>query len=365
MEKIGSNYSVTISSGTIVRGLIILLLFAFLYFIRDIVLVILTAVVIASAVEPAIKFGKRYRLGRLPSVIIVYAIIASILATIFYFFLPLLIADINQFLSSLPQYVDSLSVWNPLSDSASVGLGRAKEIAEGLSLSMPTASSSFDASLFKNIARITSALSQGGILQAASIFFGGLLSFILIVVVSFYLAVQEDGVAKFLRIITPRRNETYVLDLWRRAQEKIGLWIQGQLVLALLVSVLIYLGLTLLGVRNALLFALLGAVFETIPLFGPILAAIPAIIVSFVDRGLSGGIVTACMYVIIQQFENHLIYPLVVRKIIGVPPIIVVLAIVIGFKVAGFLGVILAVPLATVLVELLGDIEKRKALLPE
>jgi predicted PurR-regulated permease PerM len=351
---------VSITAGSVARIIAVGALFYLLYFLRDLLLVLLTAIVIASAVEPTAKFAKRYRISRLVAIIVVYVAVAAVLAAMFYFFIPVLANDINTLLSSLPQYVDSISVWNPFSDSAVLGFGKAKEFAEGIALSSGTTIPQSEGVLAA-ISRLSAAISEGGLLQTASYFFGGFLSFVLIIVLSFYLAVQENGIEKFLRLVIPKRHEVYVVGLWQRSQEKIALWAQGQFVLALLVGILVYLGLTLLGVRNALLFALLAALFEIIPLFGPILAAIPAVAVSFIDGGLSAGLVTVGLYVVIQQFENHLIYPLVVQKIVGISPIIVILALLAGFKIAGFLGVLLSVPLATILVEVINDFEKEKA----
>jgi predicted PurR-regulated permease PerM len=191
--------------------------------------------------------------------------------------------------------------------------------------------------------------------------FGGALSFVLIVVLSFYLSVQEDGIEKFLRIVVSRKHEPYVIGLWKRTQAKIGLWMQGQIVLAVLVGVLVYLGLMVLGIKNALLFAVLAGVLEMIPLFGPIIAAIPAVAAGYADGGTSAGLIIAGLYLIIQQFENHLIYPLVVKKIVGVPPILVILSLLVGFELAGFLGMILSVPLSSMLVEFLDDVQKSRA----
>jgi predicted PurR-regulated permease PerM len=122
----------------------------------------------------------------------------------------------------------------------------------------------------------------------------------------------------------------------------------------------VYLGLTVLGVRNALLFAVLAAVLETIPLFGPIISSIPAIAASYSDSGTSAALIVTGLYLIIHQFENHLIYPLVVKKIVGIPPILVILALIIGWKLAGFLGLILSVPVASLIVEFIDDMDKKK-----
>jgi predicted PurR-regulated permease PerM len=109
-----------------------------------------------------------------------------------------------------------------------------------------------------------------------------------------------------------------------------------------------------------LLLAFLAALMELIPVFGPIIAAVPAVALGFIDGGLTLALVVVGFYVIIQQFESQLIYPLVVRKVVGLSPIIVILALIVGFRLAGFLGVILSVPLATILLILVEDLEKKK-----
>ena len=160
-------------------------------------------------------------------------------------------------------------------------------------------------------------------------------------------------------VYEPIKHEKYIIGLWKRSQIKIGRWMQGQLLLGLLVGILVYLGLTILGIKNALAFVVLAALFELIPIFGPILAAIPAVAFGFLDSFTTGLMVTG-FYVIIQQFENHLIYPLVVRKVVGVSPIVVIISLIIGAKFAGFLGIILAIPVATALMEFASDIQKEK-----
>src|SRR4029078_7921335 len=132
--------------------------------------------------------------------------------------------------------------------------------------------------------------STGGIFTTVTAFFGGLVSFILIVVFSFYFSVQETGVDDFLRIVTPIKEQVYVLHLWKRSQEKIGKWMQGQLVLGCIVGVLLYLALVILGVPHALLLAVLAGVFELIPVFGQILAAIPGVAVGFAAGGVTEGL---------------------------------------------------------------------------
>ncbi len=384
MNKDGKNFVVNINSGTIIKTIAILAIVGFLYLVSDLILVVLASVVIASAIEPLIKWFAKIKVARLPAVIITYAGLFSALVGLFYFFLPTLLNETLNFTNAFPRYFESTAVWNPLSkekadqsqkiaQDVSQGLAESKEIAKEISAKIETAGSQPQGKPAENQINKKAGLSDlitgfqkvlshfsSGFVNTISAVFGGVLSFVLIVVLSFYLAVQEDGVSNFLKVITPLKNEKYIISLWKRSQKKIGYWMQGQILLGVIVGVLIYLGLTILGVKNALLLSVFAAFFEIIPLFGPVIAAIPAVLLSFADGGLAAGFLVIGLYLIIQQFENHLIYPLVVKKVVGVSPIMVILALVIGYKLAGFLGVLLSVPIAAAITEYFRDVVEGK-----
>ena len=345
-----SEKMIQISLGTIVKAVLVVLTFAVFYYLRDIVLVVILSIIIASAIEPGTQWFLRRRVPRIIAVLFMYSVAVMTLVFMFYFlFLPLLNQSANL-LSTLPGYLGELQVWNPLQNSE---LLSGNSAVEGFSKNFSLAQ------IVEQINTTISSLSNG-FFSTASTIFGGILSFLLVLVLSFYLSVESDGVTNFLRIVTPAKNEKYIISLWKRSQNKIGLWMQGQVVLAIIVAMLVFLGLTLLRVENALLLAILAGIFEIIPLFGPILAAIPAVTLALITNGMSSALLVIGLYIIIQQFENQLIYPLVVRKIVGVPPLISILALIIGGKLAGFVGLIISVPLATMLIEFLNDIEKNK-----
>ena len=341
---------IQISAGTIIKTLLIALAFVLFYYLRDVALVVLLAIIIASSVEPGTQWFLRRGVPRILAVLFMYFVAVVVLVVVFYFlFLPLL----NQsatFLSTLPGYLGELQVWNPLQNNELLSSNSAVQgFSKTFSLSQ----------IVEQINTTVSSFSEG-FFSTASTAFGGILSFLLVIVLSFYLSVESDGVSSFLRIVTPAKNEKYVLSLWKRSQHKIGLWMQGQLILAVIIGMLVYLGLMLMGVENALLLAFLAAVFEIIPLFGPILAAIPAVTLSLVTGGMTSALLVVGLYIIVHQFENQLIYPLVVRKIVGVPPLVSILALIIGYKLAGFVGLLISVPVATMLIEFLNDVEKNK-----
>ena len=339
--------TISISTGTIVAAVVIFAGTWLLWTLRDLVLVLLTAVVIASAVEPAVEKLRHNKLPRVLSVLLVYILFFAAFFFLFYFFVPTLFADFATFLNSLPIYLDKLNRISAFDDFARI-MGTAPPHLAGLDLMASVRSAAEAAGVASNA------------LSAIASIFGGVFSFILIIVFSFYFAVIETGVDDFLEIISPPKHKKYILDLWSRSRRKIGLWMQGQLLLAVIMGVLLFLGLTILGVPHALLLAVIAAMFEIIPVFGPTFAAVPAVAIALVDGGVTLGLLTTALYIIAQQFENHLIYPLVVTRVVGVPPLLVILALIIGAKLVGFLGILLSVPIAATIQEFTKDIRARR-----
>lgn len=352
------DYNITISTGTILRTILVVGLFATLWYLRDIFLVVLTSIILASAIEPAVRFFVKHNIPRLLGLVLVYALGAGTFGLIFYFFVPALLDDVARLADIIPKYVDLSSLWSPLSGGSALADSISNVGQSGNLLEV-----------------IKNSLAEGGALKSYSVFFGGFLSFVLIIVLSFYLSAQEHGIENLLRLVSPSRSRAYILDLWRRSQQKIGLWSQGQILLGVLVGMLVFLIMTLMGIPSALFLALIAMVFELIPVFGPILSAVPGLVIAYgsginppgnvidilnVEPGVNAAIVVVIAYTLIQQFESHLIYPLVVRKVIGIPPVLVILALIIGFKVAGFLGVILSVPITAILMEFISDVAKEK-----
>jgi predicted PurR-regulated permease PerM len=342
--------TINISLGTIVKVILTILLFGVLFIVRDLVFVLLMSIVVASAVEPGTQWLIRRGIPRLFSVILIYLTIAACLVgTVFFLLLPLL-SESSDFLKNFPVYFNYKTVSNTITNNDFLS---SQPLVVGLKNSVD---------LEKIIGQLNGVIGgfSSNAFGAVATFFGGILSFFLTAVLSFYLAVENDGVGKFLKAITTIKHEKYVINLWKRSQVKIGLWMQGQLVLAIIIGMLVYLGLLIINVPNALLLAFLAAAFEIIPLFGPILASIPAIMIAFVSGGFPLAGIVVGLYVIVHQFENQLIYPLVVKKVVGVSPIVSIVALVAGWQLAGFPGLILAVPMAAVIIEFFDDFEKDK-----
>ena len=344
----GRMQKVSITTGSWVKLAIVALLVYALFQVWGFILVLITSIVIASAIEPGTRGLIRHSIPRLVSVIIIYVGTAATLSLVFYFLLLPLIGEVSGFINTLTIYSNAVANDSVLSD-----VFRTQELFGGLDTPRVMTE------LGEYLKTFSQFISQG-IFSTAAAIFGGVVSFVLIIVLSFNLAVQDDGVGKFLRIIVPSDYEEYALRLWRRSQLKIGYWMEGQLILGVMVALLVYFTLLIVGVPHALLLAVLAGIFELIPLFGPVLAAIPAIFVAYGSLGMTTALVIAGIYLLIQQLENHILYPMVVKKVVGVPPIVSIIAIVIGGQLAGFLGILVAVPVAVVAMEFLSDYEERK-----
>ncbi|MEK7148109.1 MAG: AI-2E family transporter [Patescibacteria group bacterium] len=339
---------IAITTGSWVRLVVVLALAYAFIIVANFILILIASIVVASAVEPITLWTKRKGMPRVPTVISIYIITAIFLSGFFYFLLLPLLGEVGSFIKTLTVYSNALTSGNVLStmfENQNVFGGLdTPAIVSQVSMYLNEWSQFLSKGIFSSLAAVS----------------GGVISFILFVVLSFYLAVQEEGITKFLRIITPLNHESYVISLWRRSQLKIGRWMQGQVFLGAIVMVLVYLGLLILGVPHALLLAVVSGVFELIPLFGPVLAAIPAVFITYATQDMSMALLVAGLYLVIQQFENHIIYPLVVKRVIGMPPIVSIMALVIGGQLGGFLGLVVSVPVAAVVMEFLSDHEEHK-----
>ena len=350
MSKNISKNIIEISNSTIIRIILFGVLLLVLYQIIDLILAILTAIVIASFIEPVIERMKKYKIRRTLATVIIYILLLVILAGLFYVFVPTLVDEMSNLVPVVAKYFPSSNILQSLQGKT---LSGAKDIVSDLTRNV---------SLGEFISSTQNFLSDisNSFLQSLGSIFGGIFNVILIFVISFYLSIQEKGIEKFLRIVVPFKHEEYAIDLWRRVQLKIGKWFQGQLLDALIVGILTFLGLTLFRVEYALFLSVITTFLTIIP-FGVILAAVFAIIFGFIGGGIKLALIVAGLYFLIQQFENYLLQPVIVRRATGISPLVVILSVLIGTQLAGFLGLILAIPVAVFILEFVDDLEKEKS----
>lgn len=320
---------VTISTYTLIKILGVLLALYFAYLIRDVLVIIFTTVIFASAIDPWVDWMQKMKIPRAVGILFIYLVLLLVVGLSVYLIIPPMATQFAQLANDLPAYADKigglLSGFRDYSLTNSWLTNLASSLGN-VSGSLPTAASSIVSSIFN--------------------FFGGVFSFILVLVITFYLIVQENLVRKLLWSLTPEKNQAYVMDVFKRMQHKLGLWLRGQLVLCLVIFALTYIGLSILGVKYALVLALIAGTTEFIPYLGPIIGAVPAVFLAFTQSPMLA-LFVIILYIVVQQIENNLLVPKIMEKAVGLNPIVSIVVLMIGFSVGGILGAILSIPVAT------------------
>ncbi|MCR4260913.1 MAG: AI-2E family transporter, partial [Candidatus Colwellbacteria bacterium] len=180
---------------------------------------------------------------------------------------------------------------------------------------------------------------------------GGVTFILAVIVLSFYLTVSRDGVSKFLVAVFPEALEKKILNLYTRTKARIAKWFQAQLLLSLVVGTVSFVGLSLLGVKYALVLGLIAGILELIPVVGPIFAGALAVSIGLTSS-MTTGMYALILFLGIQQLENNILVPLVMRRHTGVHPVMILISILGGAQIAGLVGVLLAVPIAVFLQEM-------------
>jgi predicted PurR-regulated permease PerM len=337
------NYRIT--TETMFRFCGVLLFILSIWYLQDLFISLLVSVILASAINPLATKLRTWYIPRALTTFVVLGGLISFLAMIVFTFIPIVTTEMDSLRDDFPRLQKQFS--STLANYTG-GLVQFSEYTKENKIKD-----------FAGLAQNTIGYISGGISNTAKAITTFLFQTLIIFVITFYLAVQERGVERFLRIITPIKHEEYVLSLWERSQKKISAWVKGQFILSVIMGLTVYVGLTILGMSNAITFALLASLGEVIPVVGMLLATIPAVLYA-----LSGSLYFAFMvyafYFVIGQIENNILAPYVVNKIVGVPSVVVVLSLLIGGIFAGFWGVLIAVPVAAAILEFVQDIESNK-----
>lgn len=193
--------------------------------------------------------------------------------------------------------------------------------------------------------RVTSLAGKGLSLIAA--IFGGIFQFFLVLILTFFLVVEKGTISTFFVQLFPVRYENYILNKAAAVHKKISDWVHGQILLFFIIGLIAYVGLTIIGVKYAVTLALIAGLAEFFPYVGPIIAFTSAAPVAF-NESFAVGIATLCLYAGIQFVEGNIIMPLVMKKAVGLSPIVTLVSMLIGWEFLGILGMILAVPIASV-----------------
>ncbi|MBP7774519.1 AI-2E family transporter [Candidatus Woesebacteria bacterium] len=311
-----------LTAATVVFTTFFLLFLYFLFQIRDIIVLLFLAFILMVAINPiSKKIQKNTKLGRLPSVLFAYILFLSVLVLFFSLLLPPLIIEFIALLKfvNLPPLQEQFTKLNfSITDLGSF----AGQIGTSVTAVMAVIGSTFS----------------------------GIFTLFTLFVISFFMLLEREILHKKLNWLIKDETELKRIEMLLNELElQLGGWVRGELILMTVIGVMTYVGLTILGVPYAVPLALLAGFLEILPNIGPTIAAVPAVALAFISGGPLIGVATLVLNVIIQQLENNVIVPKVMKSAVNVNPLVSIIAILIGLKTAGVIGALLAVPTYIVL----------------
>ncbi|MEK7174183.1 MAG: AI-2E family transporter [Patescibacteria group bacterium] len=325
-----------ISWVTLWRILFFVTLVTLMFYGRRILLGLFLAIVISSGLEFIVSFLERRGIPRTIGVILIFLTGALVAIAIIYTVVPLVIVDLNNIFAKIEK-LGASPVW-------------------GQFITPKTTQS---LSAFVN--RISAQFFSGGAspLGAFSDIVGSVALGISVLISSFYLSLSRNGVERFILAIMPADYESTAIRVYERSIRRIGFWFQSQLLLSLIMGGLVLAALLILGVRYAFILAFLTGVFELVPFVGPILAG-SASVLSALTSSPELAVTTLIVFVLIHQIESHLLVPILIGRNVGLHPVVVIIALLMGAEIGGFLGILIAVPSAVVFQEIIENWSDRK-----
>lgn len=314
---------IEISAKTIVFTILFILSLGLLWQIRELIFSLFIAFIVAGSLKPGVDFLERMRVPRVVATLVIYVLFIFTIYSIFAIIIPPLLSEMIFLFTNLPKIIASILPHSNI-----------KLSFDFLSQNVPDIANqtlTFVKGIFSNAIFVTSTL-----------FFG------------FYFLLEKNLENTLLGNFFEEIEIKKIEIISNRAQKRMSSWFWGEIILMIVVGLLTYVGLNIIGMKYALALAVLAGLLEVVPSLGPITSSIPAILIGLSTSPVLG-LYCAILYLVIQQLENNLIVPVVMKKATGLHPIVTLIAMVVGGKLAGIMGVLLAVPssifIETILIE--------------
>ena len=314
---------IEISHRTIIFVFVFIFALWFLYFIRDIILQLFVAVFIMTVLNPFVRTLTRFKIPRTLAVFVIYLFIIALFSLLIAGIIPPLVEQSTSFANSLPKYLSTLGI-------------------------SPYISEQITGQIISSIGSL-----PGQIIKVGVSIFSNVISVLAVLVFSLYLLLSREKLEDQLGFLFGDEKKKKIGRVIDRLEMRLGGWARGELALMILVGSANYIGLSLMGIPFALPLAILAGLLEIIPNIGPITAAIPGIIIGLSISPVTG-LAVGALALLIQQLENYVLVPKIMEKSVGVSPLITLLALAIGFRIAGVVGAILAIP-ATITLQVLAS----------
>ena len=321
-------------AGYVAITVLVLGSFYALYLIRGVLFLFLVAMLLATAIEPLVLRVRRGPFSRGQGILIVYTGIMLVLLGIGALVVPIILREAGSFSETYPQVLANARGLVYAVDERVLGPTAEKVVEKAAG---PNAITADDGS---------TAVSVG--LTLIEGLFAGLTVF----VVAFYWLTERVAIKRAFVALFPIDRRVKVGTIWNEVEGILGGWVRGQLLLMLFIGVLAGIGYVAMGLKYALVLAVLAALFEIVPLVGPWLGAIPAIMVAL-TQDVRLAFVVALYILVIQMIEGNVLVPRVMERTVGISPLIVIVGLLIGAALGGIPGALVAVPVAAVVQVLL------------
>lgn len=298
----------------------------------EVFVLLIIAFIFASAISPTVRrFRKRMPL---PAAIgLVYVMLIMVFALLLAIILPPLVTQTGKLITSGPDLIDA-------AQTQMQSLRR--------TLRLPVAPSTFDVRGYISRLGEQAPKVAAGVLNLTVGVVTGLAGVVIVLVAAFYWLLERERLEGTWITLLPSRKRAEARMIIEEIELKLGGYVRGQLMLAAIVAVLSYIVLLIVGIPYALVLALLAGLFELVPLIGPILSAVAPVLIAFGESPLKA-LIVAGAFLVIQQVENHLLVPNVMKHSVGLSPLTVLVAILTGTALMGIVGTLLAVPVASAL----------------
>jgi len=326
------------SSKTIIWVLSAVLALWLVVTLKDVLVALILSFILAMAIAPLVDFLQKKKIPRTLSVAGVIIAVVGVFFLVIRLIVPPVASEISNILGNKTEYV--LKITSYFQNLSPV-------VRDNLTLFLNNFLDSFGS------------LNLTGVINGAKGVFNGLIEGILVLVLSFYLLQNKGGVEGAVVAYIPRQHQKRVLSIYRKISNKMSLWMRGQIVLCIIIFAINLVGLSILKVNYALTLAIIAGILEILPIIGPTVAGAFAITIALTQSPLLALIVLA-WFVLVQQAENHILVPQVMKKSLGLNPMAVILAIVIGGKLLGVIGILVAVPISAVIGVLLEEFVKKQ-----
>jgi predicted PurR-regulated permease PerM len=298
-----------------------------------VLILMLVAVILASGLQPFIAWIRGHLpLGRGPTILLVYAAFLLVVVGMAVVIVPAAMSQLDRTIASLPPFFERAKEW--------AGTIR----PPGLSRSIITL---IDAAARTVQPPTASPPAPGQVVQVGLTLAESITTVLTLLTVVYFWLTEHARLQRYTLAFVPQHRRKRARDVWNAAETRLGMWVRGQLILMTTIGVGTATAYSLLGVPSALLLGLIAAIAEAIPIVGPLLGAIPAVLVAAtVSPQLA--LAVAGVYLVLQLIEGNILVPLVMRNTTGISPFLVILSVLIGGAAGGFVGALLAVPIAAV-----------------